>query len=153
MFAEQPQKSLSTTLAASSTSGQAPIARAGSTDGGSETGQADNSMFSRLPPALRVCGLTVSPTDEELAVATAAGKLMLLNIAAVVEAREEAAGLGAAVGADAAADPADGAATAAAPGVNAVGEAGTGDCEQDCQEQVCPRGKCQPANSMLRNHG
>jgi hypothetical protein len=136
MFVEQPQKSLSATLAASSTSGQAPLIRAGSSDGSSESGPGDSSMFSRLPPALRLCGLTVSPTDEELAVTTAAGKLMLLNITAAVEAREEAAGLGAEVEADAAGDAADGAAaTSVAPGGDA-GEADAGDCGQDCQEQV-----------------
>lgn len=50
----------------------------------------DTSPFNHLDPAVRVCGLAVSPTDEHLAISTAAGRLLLLNTAAAVEAREEA---------------------------------------------------------------
>lgn len=95
-FAEPAGKWLPNSLAAARSSGggsgRASSADASiSTDGnGSMLGLADasSSAFSHLPPTLRVCGLAVSATDEHLGVATAAGKLLMLNIAAAVEARE-----------------------------------------------------------------
>lgn len=60
----------------------------------SAVGRLDCRPFSHLPAALRVCGLAVSATEEYLAVATAAGKLMLLNIASAAEAQADAASQG-----------------------------------------------------------
>lgn len=69
-----------------------PLAAADIDRAGSSLGIMDNiSPFSYLDPALRLCGLAVSPTDEHLAISTAAGRLLLLSVAAAVEAREEAA--------------------------------------------------------------
>lgn len=76
-------------LTAGSSSLLAPIA-SGSVAGSSVTAQSDAGPFSHLPPALRVSGLAVSTTDEHLAITTAAGKIMWLNITAALEAQEEA---------------------------------------------------------------
>lgn len=121
MFAAQPGHSPGSTLAADSTSGQAP-ARTSSSDGGSAVACTNgSSVFSSLPPVLRVCGLTVSSTDEQIAVATAAGRVMQLNITAAVEAREEAAVIRGNVGASSAdAEPAAGALGAEAVAADVV---------------------------------
>lgn len=88
VFAETGS-SAGNSLTAGSSSLLAPIA-SGSVAGSSVTAQGDAGPFSHLPPALRVSGLAVSTTDEHLAIATAAGKIMWLNIAAALEAQEEA---------------------------------------------------------------
>jgi hypothetical protein len=78
-------------LAASSSPGPSLAAADIDTDSSSVGISDDASPFSYLDPALRLCGLAVSPTDEHLAISTAVGRLLLLNVAAAVEAREEAA--------------------------------------------------------------
>lgn len=135
-FADQPSTSLfTTTLAASSSSGQASPAGY-KAEASSTACTGDSSPFSSLPPASRVCGLTVSPTDEELAVATAAGKVLLLNIAAAVEAREEAASLhGVEHAKVAAGDPGEGAAVGqdleAAPAVEPLTDSDAGEAKPE----------------------
>lgn len=139
-FAGQPSSSLCGTLTGGgggSSSGQTH-AFAGSTEASSSAALGDSGPFGSLAPALRVCGLTVSPTDEQIAVATAAGKLMVLNIAAAVEAREEAASTAGAVPADgprSQCGSVDGAAVAAEPGA-AMGVALDALAEESIQEQV-----------------
>lgn len=65
-----------------------------------------SSQFVHLPPELRVIGFSVSATDDHLALATAAGKLQLLNLTAAAEAEDEAAAASALGGDMAAAEPA-----------------------------------------------
>lgn len=88
-FAEAHTGSSQGLPAGSSTSGRSPQST-DSVDGSSGHLPGQAGLFGDLQPALRVCGLAVSTTDEHLAVATA-GKLMLLNITATLEAQEEAA--------------------------------------------------------------